>query len=116
MSFWIKVIFSAIMVAVIAEVGKRSSFAAAILASLHVTTLLALVWLYIDTKDTERVATVAQNTFWLIIPSLSFFITLPWLLRQGFSFSLSLTIAVVASAVCFLAFVWILKQTGVNLS
>ena len=111
--FLIKIFSSAIMVAIIAEIGRLSSFAAALLASFHVTTILALVWLYIDTKDTERVAAVAQNSFWLIIPSLVFFIALPVLLRMGWSFALALPAAMAVTAVAFFAFVQTVRMFGV---
>ncbi len=101
------------MVAIIAEIGRRSSFAAAILASLHVTTVLALLWLYYDTGDAARVADVSYKTFWLIIPSLIFFILLPYLIKQNIHIALAMMISALATAIGFFAFVRILKIAGV---
>jgi len=36
--------------------------------------VLAMVWLYIDTKDAEKVSDLATSVFWLVLPSLGFFI------------------------------------------
>jgi hypothetical protein len=49
------------------------------LASLPLTSLLAFVWLYLDTGDTQRVADLSQGIFWLVLPSLSLFVLLPFL-------------------------------------
>jgi hypothetical protein len=114
-SFLLKVITSAIMVALIAEVGRRSTLFAALLASLHVTTVLALVWLYIDTKDTLRVADVASNTFWLIIPSLIFFIVLPLLLRQGWDMVGAMVAAIGVTGIGFFAYIYLLRYFGIKL-
>jgi hypothetical protein len=114
--FLIKVFSSAIMVAIIAEIGRRSSFAAALLAAFHVTTILALIWLYIDTQNTARVAMVAQNTFWLIIPSLVFFAVFPILLKMGWEFAPAMLTAMAVTAVGFFGFIYIAARFGINLT
>jgi hypothetical protein len=40
-------------------------------ASLPLTSLLAFVWLYLDTGDIEKVAALSHGIFWLIIAELS---------------------------------------------
>ena len=51
-----KVLVTAVIVVAISELGKRSSLAGALLASLPLTSLLALVWLYRDTGDAQQAA------------------------------------------------------------
>jgi hypothetical protein len=62
----IKVLLTAALVVAIAEVAKRSTFAGAVLASIPLTSVLALIWLYADTGDTEKVAALAGGIFWLV--------------------------------------------------
>lgn len=103
------------MVALIAEIGRRSTLAAAVLASLHVTTVLALVWVYMDTRDAERVAVIAANSFWLIIASLAFFVAFPVLLRQGLNFYLALAAAIGITIVIYFLALYGLRLAGITL-
>ncbi len=72
----IKVALSAGVIVAVAEIAKRSSFWAAALASLPLTSLLAFVWLYLETGDIQKITTLAQGIFWLVIPSLLLFVLL----------------------------------------
>ena len=92
--YLVKVIVSALLVVAIAEISKRSSLVGALLASIPLVSVLAMIWLYIDTRDADRVASLASGIFWLVLPSLALFIALPLLLRQGFNFYLSLGLSI----------------------
>jgi hypothetical protein len=109
-----KVILTAAAVVAVAEVAKRSTFWAAAVASLPLTSLLAFVWLYVDTRSTERVADLSQGIFWLVLPSLTLFILLPLLLRGGLGFWLSLGVSCVATAAAYFAMAWILGLLGIR--
>lgn len=106
----VKVMLSAAVVVAVAEIAKRSTFWAAALASLPLTSLLALVWLYVDTGDTARVAALAQDILWLVLPSLVFFVALPALLRAGVSFWPGLLLSAVLTALAYVATTWLLGR------
>src|SRR4051794_14623016 len=91
---FIKAALSGILVAAISEVARRHPGWGGLLASLPLTSLLAMVWLYRDAGDTERVAALAGSTFWFILPSLPLFLVLPPLLRSGLGFWPALAIGV----------------------
>ncbi len=97
----IKVVISATLLVAVAELAKRHSFWSAALASLPLTSLLAFIWLYLDTGEVERVAALSQSVFWLVIPSLLLFIALPLLLRGGFGFWLSLGVSCITTALAY---------------
>jgi len=85
-AFPIKVLITALLVVLISELGKRSSFAGALLASLPLTSLLALVWLYRDTGSALQAADLARGIFWLVLPSLALFLVFPVVVRPGWGF------------------------------
>jgi hypothetical protein len=89
----LKVLISAVVIVAVAEIAKRSSLAGALLASLPLTSLLAFIWLYLDTGDAARVSSLATGIFWLVLPSLALFLALPVFLRIGWGFWLSLLAA-----------------------
>ncbi|MEQ1760080.1 MAG: DUF3147 family protein [Vicinamibacterales bacterium] len=110
-----KVVVSAMLIVAIAEVAKRSTFWAAALGSLPLTSILAFVWLHVETGDPAQVASLAQGIFWLVLPSLVLFLVLPILLRAGWSFWPSLAVSAVATACAYAAMAWALAKSGVSL-
>ncbi|HEX7971354.1 MAG TPA: DUF3147 family protein [Thiobacillus sp.] len=111
----LKVILSALILVAIAEVAKRSTFWAAALASLPLTSLLAFVWLYLDTGDAQKVAALASGIFWLVLPSLLLFVLLPVLLRNGWGFWTSLAASSAATALAYLGMIKLLAAFGIRL-
>ncbi len=109
-----KIAISALLIVAVSEIAKRSSFWAAALASLPITSLLAFIWLYVETGDTGRIAAMSQGVFWLVLPSLVLFLVLPLLLRAGWSFWPSLAAASSATALAYAAMVWVLAKFGVQ--
>jgi hypothetical protein len=92
---------SAAVLVMVSEIAKRSSIWAALVASLPLTSLLAFVWLYIDTKDTQKISTLSSDIFWLVIPSLALFPVLALLLRSGVSFWWAMAGAIAATLLAY---------------
>lgn len=111
----LKVVISALLIVAISEIAKRSTGFAALIASLPLTSLLAFVWLQAEGSGAERIAELSSQIFWLVLPSLVLFLALPFLLRHGLNFWISLAISVAATAGCYLALLPMLRRVGVNL-
>ena len=110
----IKILLSSLVLVAVSEIAKRSSLLGALLASLPLTSLLAFVWLYVDTGDVHKVSALSADIFWLVLPSLPLFLVLPWLLKSGWSFWLSLGVAALVSAVCYGLLLLLIKQIAVQ--
>lgn len=110
----IKVIITSVLVVAVSEAGKRSTLLGAILASLPLTSVLAMAWLYYDTRDAEKVAALASSIFWLVLPSLVLFIALPILLRKGLPFAPSLLIGIALTAMSYFLMVKALAWFGIQ--
>jgi hypothetical protein len=113
--FVIKAALSGLIVAAVSEVARRNPGWGGLLASLPLTSLLAMVWLWRDTHDGERVAELAGSAFWFILPSLPLFLVLPWLVRSGVGFWLSMAIVVVGTLALYAAWFWAAPRIGVKL-
>lgn len=109
-----KIVLSALILVAVSEIAKRSSLLAALLASLPLTSLLAFVWLYLDTGDVQQVASLSSDIFWLVLPSLPLFLVLPLLLKMGWGFWPSLGVTVIVTAACYGLMLLILKQLAVQ--
>lgn len=110
----LKVLLTSVLVISASEAAKRNVVIGAILASLPLTSLLAMIWLYVDTRDPEKVATLASGIFWLILPSLTLLLVLPVLLRKGVPFVPSILISVALTAASYFAMLAILKWFDIH--
>jgi hypothetical protein len=110
----LKVLITSILVVAVSEAAKRSSLFGALLASLPLVSVLAFIWLYIETGDIEKIASLAQAIFWLVLPSLVLFLALPFLLRYGMGFYLSLFLSIGLTAGAYLLMTFALGRFGVT--
>lgn len=112
----VKLAVTSVLIVLIAEVAKRSSFLAAVLACIPLVSVLAMVWFYVDTRDATQVAELASGVFWLVLPSLVLFIALPLLLKKkGLGFYLSLVVSVALTAAAYLLMIEGLRRLGIRL-
>lgn len=113
--FVIKCALSGIIIAVVSEVAKRSPAFGALIVSLPLVSLLAILWLWRDSGDPERIAGHAEATFWYVLPSLPMFLVLPAMLRAGIGFWPSLAASCALTVVLYLITAWALAKSGINL-
>ncbi len=111
----VKAVLSGIIVAAVSEIAKRSPAFGALVASLPLVSLLAVIWLWRDTADGMRIASLMETTFWYILPSLPMFLLVPALLRGGISFWPSLAIGCLVTFLLYLATAWLLSRFGIQL-
>ncbi|PKK89810.1 MAG: hypothetical protein CVV64_12350 [Candidatus Wallbacteria bacterium HGW-Wallbacteria-1] len=82
----VKLLLTSGIIVAVSEISKRGTLLGAFAASLPLVSLLGMTWLYMDTGNAPLVANLARDTFWMVIPSLSFFIVFPLLINRGVSF------------------------------
>jgi hypothetical protein len=111
----LKVLISAVVIVVVSEIAKRSSLLGGFIASLPLISILAFVWLYLDTRSLEKIGALSYSILWLVLPSLSLFIALPWLLKKTGSFFLGLGGALTVMAVFYFITVAVLWRFDTEL-
>ncbi len=113
--YLIKIVITTILIVAISEISKRSTLFGAILASVPLVSVLAMIWLYQDTKDISKISELSIGVFWLVLPSLALFVSLPMLLKQGINFYLSLLISIVITVACYYLMIAGLKHFGIKI-
>lgn len=111
----LKALLSGAIIAIASEAARRSSLLGAILISLPLTSILAAIWLYRDTRDTSEVAELSWAILWVIVPSLVFFVVMPLALRSGISFWASMLLACAATGAGYALWVLAARRIGLNL-
>ena len=112
--YLLKIAITTALIVAISEVAKRSSLLGAILASIPLISVMAMIWLYVDTKDVHKVSALATGVFWLVLPSLALFLVLPLLLKHGVNFYLSMTISITVTVACYFLMIPVLHQFGIR--
>ena len=113
--FIFKCTFSGLIIALVSEVAKRSPAFGALIVSLPLVSILAMIWLWRDTGDSARVASHVEATFWYVIPSLPMFLLMPALLRHGVGFWASLAAGCAVTIVLYALTVMIAAKFGIRL-
>ena len=111
----LKFFVSALIIVLISEIAKRHSGFAALVASLPLTSLLAMIWMHFDGAESSKIAELSSQIFWLVLPSLLLFLVLPLLLKQGLGFWSSLGLSATATIVCYFVLLPLLRRLGVQL-
>ena len=112
MYFLAKTVISALIIVGISELAKRNILWAALLASLPLTSILAFTWVYIEQQDTTPIMELSYSVFWLVLPSLIFFLALPFLLEQGLHFGWAMLLSTGLMALLYGAGLWLHRLFG----
>ena len=112
--YLLKITVTTVLIVLVSEIAKRSTFIAAILASIPLISVVALFWLYVDTKDVTKVTALAGSIFWLVLPSLALFVSLPLLIKQGLGFYASMSISIAITVGCYWLMITVLNQFGIE--
>jgi hypothetical protein len=68
-----------------------------------------------DTRNTDKVAELAQGAFWFFLPSMPMFLVLPAMLKAGVGFWTAFVLAVAGTAVLYLLMFWAAPRLGIRL-
>ncbi len=113
--YFIKVVLSALVIVIVSEVAKRSTLLGALVASLPLTSMLAMIWLYIDTKSVEKVSDLSYGIFLIVIPSLLFFILFPVFIKVGWDFWTSIGGSILITGGAYYGYAVLLLKLGIKI-
>ena len=111
----IKTIVSALVIVIVSEIAKKSSLFAGLLASIPLTSFLAFIWLYWETKDSAKVMDLSNRIMLMIIPSFVFFIVLTITLKLNIPFLYSMLISVASTGILYWLYINLLNKLGFSL-
>ena len=111
----VKAAISGVIVAAVSEIARRYPGWGGLVASLPLTSLLAMIWLFRDTHDPQRVAELSVGTFWFFLPSIPLFVALPLLIRSGVGFWASMAIVVIGTLLLYALMFWAAPRLGLKL-
>lgn len=110
----VKAALSGVIVLAVSEVARRSPTYGALLVSLPLVAILAMIWLWHDTGDSERIAALSEGTFWMVLASLPMFLVLPTLLRHGVDFWFALAASCALTVGLYCLAIWLFPKLGIS--
>jgi F0F1-type ATP synthase assembly protein I len=111
----LKALISGILIAVVSETSRRNPALGALIVSLPLVSIFAMIWLWQDTHDPERLAAHADATFWYVLPSLPMFLIIPMLLRAGMAFYPALGLGCLLTIMLYAIMIAGLRYFGITL-
>lgn len=111
----IKLLLSSGIIVIVSEIAKKNTFIGGLIASIPLVSVMAIVWLYIDTKDIENINALSKSILWMVVPSLALFISLPVLLKSGVNFYISMGISILVTMGCYWLTIAALTKFGIKL-
>ena len=114
LTFAAKALLAGVIIAAIAEIGRRLPAMAALVAALPLVSILGMIFLWQARPDAENMAVHAEATFWFVLPSLPMFLLIPVLLRQGFGFWTALAAGCVLTIALYLLMVQFGPRLGIR--
>jgi len=109
----LKSLLSGLVIMAVSEVSKRQPALGALVASLPLVSIFAILWLYRETGDVSRIAAHARATFWYVLPSLPLFLVFPALLDAAVNFWLALGASCLLTVCLYLLMVWLAPRLGI---
>lgn len=110
-----KAMLSGVIIAVVSEVARKYPGFGALIASLPLVSILGMMWLWRDTRDTVKLGDHAAATFWFVLPSLPMFLLIPVLLKRGVAFWPALFLGCVLTTFLYLIMTAALSRFGMRL-
>ena len=112
LQFLLKTVITVVVVLIASLLARRSGWLGALVASLPLTSLLVLGWLYAGTHDTAQVADLSMGIFWFVLGSLPFFVVLALALRSGWPVVAAFLAATVTGFAGVTLVQWLLARSG----
>jgi len=113
--FWqvaVKALVSGALIAAASEIARRNPGWGGLVASLPLTTLIALAWLWRDTHDPARAGDFVAGTALYVIAALPSFAVLALLLRRGSGFGPALAAGCAAAMLGYGLLLWWGRKAG----
>ncbi|MBA45953.1 MAG: hypothetical protein CMB31_05140 [Euryarchaeota archaeon] len=97
----VKGLISGGLIVLATEFAKRSIIFGAIVISLPLMSILSLIILHREGMETEEIIAYSESILYLVLPSLSFFVVFPQLMKRGWDFWPSLGLAIIATIILY---------------
>jgi len=107
-----KIGLTALIIFAVVQVSERNTLLAAVLASIPIVSVLAMMWMNHEGQSATEIAGFAKDIVWFVIPSLLLFIVMPFLIERGWEFYPALGAGLVTTVLGYFLMVQFMEKYG----
>lgn len=101
MVYLIKIIIAVLVIVLVTEVSKKDTKIAALLLALPIISFTAYTIIWFESKDTEKIAKLANENFIYVLPVLPILPLFSWMLKNGFEYFTSMIVVTILMIILF---------------
>ena len=110
----IKVLLTAFLIILIAEVAKINDRLGGLISAMPITTIFIMSWLYYDNVSNQKIANHMSYTFLYVIPTLPMFLIFPYLIER-FGFYIAILSSIILTVLCVILVDFFAKKFGIKI-
>lgn len=95
----VKIFITALIVAAVTEISKRSVSLGGLIAAMPILTVIALLWFYYEKKDNVFMADFTKSVLAGFPMTIMFFVPTIYMFRKGYNFWLTLFVGLIFLAI-----------------
>jgi hypothetical protein len=101
MAYFIKIIIATLVIVLVTELSKRDTKIAALLLALPIISFTAYTMIWFESKDTEKIAQLANENFIYVLPVMPILPLFSWLLKNQYGYFTSMLLAIIIMTILF---------------
>ncbi len=101
MVYLIKIMIAVFVIVLVTEVSKKDTKIAALLLALPIISFTAYTIIWFESKDTEKIAKLANENFIYVLPVLPVLPLFSWMLKNGFGYFTSMVMVIILMIILF---------------
>ena len=101
MVYFIKIIIAALVIVLVTELSKKDTKLAALLLALPIISFTAYTMIWFESKDTERIAKLANENFIYVLPVIPILPLFSWMLKNNYGYFTSMIMVIILMIILF---------------
>ena len=101
MVYFIKIIIAALVIVLVTELSKKDTKLAALLLALPIISFTAYTMIWFESKDTEKIAKLANENFIYVLPVIPIPPLFSWMLKNDYGYFTSMIMVIILMIILF---------------
>jgi hypothetical protein len=101
MVYFIKIIIAALVIVLVSELSKKDTKLAALLLALPIISFTAYTMIWFESKDTEKIAKLANENFIYVLPVIPILPLFSWMLKNDYGYFTSMIMVIILMIILF---------------
>ena len=101
MTYFIKIIIATLVIVLVTELSKKDTKIAALLVALPIISFTAYTMIWFESKDTDKIAKLANENFIYVLPVMLALPLFSWLLKNQYGYFTSMIVVIFIMIILF---------------